>query len=265
MVKTREQQRRESSNKGGAKVKNKVGSPAPSRSEAFKHSCIGQSDYDTDDFDYDREVDSDVVFSDAVDDSDTSFSSPKSKQKREELPKNLQRQLLEDINKKGGIDKFDVLSTQAICELCDQRPTLYGNRGDKIRKRISKKVARWRKKFNQSPADWYAFVSKLSVTEKRRKVNLKQVQSPDYSDRKPSPVAKEAPVIAFAEEAPVTVVAKEAPVVRQSPVPLKPVPHSVSSATFLSPAAKKIPGTMSTDLQEALAALGVTADSGLGK
>ena len=65
---------------------------------------------------------------------------------RKRLPHNLQRQLLIDLGKQGGIHHYDQNSDseQALVAILDRRQQLYGRRGEKLRVRIGAKVQRWK-------------------------------------------------------------------------------------------------------------------------
>ena len=131
------------------KVKNKVGSP-PIRSPLGPVVALDEDEVESDDYNVNDEEDSLQVA--APSDSDSVSS-----EQRQRLPINLQRQLLADIEAKGGINAFTADSGQSLATLCDQRKQLYGERGDPLRRRIGRKVARW----------------KLLTTEKYLKLLLK--------------------------------------------------------------------------------------------
>ena len=80
---------------------------------------------------------------------------------RKELTEHLWRQLAEDIEAEGGISAF-VGSSQKLASLLNQRPGLYGNRGDEIREPIRKKVYRWQQ-FNKENTYANKVLSKYQV------------------------------------------------------------------------------------------------------
>ena len=149
------------------KVKNKVGSP-PIRSPRGKTPSINEEDVDSDDFNFNDEEDSVSVAGnqDVASDADSAASL------RVRLPANLQRQLLTDIQARGGIQKFGLEAEQALSILCDQRPELYGERGHRVRKRIGKKVQRWK---SLSTTEYLGLLVKFGVTEKPSKAVTKRL------------------------------------------------------------------------------------------
>ena len=80
---------------------------------------------------------------------------------RKEFTEHLWRQLAEDIEAEGGIAAF-VGSSQKLAFLLNQRPDLYGNRGDEIREPIRKKVYRWQQ-FNKENTYANKVLSKYQV------------------------------------------------------------------------------------------------------
>lgn len=151
------------------KVKNKVGSP-PVRPPIGLRPLVEESDVESDEFDYNEEEDSAPV--ETPSDADSAASSASS---RARLPHNLQRQLLIDIQNKGGIKEFGSESEQALRAICDAREQLYGKRGSRLRVRIGKKVQRWKK---LSSEDYLALFTKFRVTS--------QVEDPPQEDSKPA-------------------------------------------------------------------------------
>lgn len=131
--------------------------------------------------------------------SDNPSDSESTSSQRQRLPINLQRQLLIDIQSKGGIDKFGLDSQQSLANLCDQRPLLYGPRGDKLRGRIGKKVIRWRGLYRDDPTKWLSVLAKLSVAEKptgpskakKQRGASKQVAPPASQDSEEDNQSKE--------------------------------------------------------------------------
>ena len=170
------------------KLKNKVGSPVGRTKTAGRANTAvaSQGEYSSDDFDISEEED--VNQEQEHIPSDSSFCSQASRRQR--LPFNLQATLLSDIQVRGGIDKFGLESEQALALLCDDRPELYGERGDPLRRKIGKKVVRWRSSFNKSKASWLKVLSKFQVTEKPSKVQREALSKevPIADDRKPAPI-----------------------------------------------------------------------------
>jgi hypothetical protein len=59
----------------------------------------------------------------------------------------VQKQLAQDIEEAGGIKKFvgtELVAKQALSLLCNKRQNIYGERGDRIRTKIHKKVYSWK-------------------------------------------------------------------------------------------------------------------------
>ncbi|CAB9504959.1 hypothetical protein SEMRO_214_G088850.1 [Seminavis robusta] len=130
------------------KVKDKVASPAPRKKleATFDECTTGDTEgggYSSDDWNFEDGED-------CLGQSDRSASTAGSR--RVKLSLNIQKSLLEDILLAGGIDKFDLKSQQALSELCIQRPELYGQRGDQVRKKIQKKVYKWKEVYKDSDA-----------------------------------------------------------------------------------------------------------------
>jgi hypothetical protein len=75
--------------------------------------------------------------------------------------------LLNDIQSAGGIDKFqqDPESNQSLSFLLDERVDLYGGRGDPLCRRISNKVARWKK---LSEDQWFELLMKHKSTDYKK-------------------------------------------------------------------------------------------------
>lgn len=150
------------------KVKNKVGSPAAKNRPSSLSSPLQQGEHSSDDFEFDKEEDIEEQ-QEAVA-SDSSLCSQGSQRQR--LPFHLQRTLLSDIQLRGGIDNFGLESEQALSLICDQRPELYGERGDSLRMRIGRKVCHWRIISNKSKTDWFGVLRKFQVTDKPPKDQL---------------------------------------------------------------------------------------------
>ena len=107
-----------------------------------------------------------------------SVTSTGSKGTRKQLSLNIQKTVLQDIENSGGIGLFTVGQSQALAKLLDnpERATIYGNRGDKIRRKISQ----WIHKLKQWPRDKYlekclsagvARVSNPSATASRKQLS----------------------------------------------------------------------------------------------
>ena len=92
--------------------------------------------------------------------------------KRTRLPFNLQWQLLEDIQAKGGLARFRLENEQALAVLCDQRKELYGDQGTKVRVRIGKKVQKWRELFVKDPVEFFGVLERFGVKTRPSKTNL---------------------------------------------------------------------------------------------
>jgi hypothetical protein len=83
------------------------------------------------------------------------------------LPTWIVKQLAEDIEGAGGLDKFDEDKSQGLADLLDYRtidlkePVCYGQRGSEQRRKISQKVRRWKSKRS---ANYLKDLAKLGVT-----------------------------------------------------------------------------------------------------
>ena len=66
------------------------------------------------------------------------------------VPLNVQKQLAQDIEQAGGIEAFAnktsqlAASNQLLCNLCNARESIFGKRGDPIRRRIINLVYTWK-------------------------------------------------------------------------------------------------------------------------
>lgn len=116
----------------GRKAKNKVGSPAPGGTYPY------DIDEDSDEYNY---ADENESGSEHKPQSDVESASSQ----REKLSINLLQQLAIDIQARGGIQNFSLTGQQVLRTICDQRPELFGQKGDKLRERIGKKVNRWKR------------------------------------------------------------------------------------------------------------------------
>ncbi|CAB9522411.1 hypothetical protein SEMRO_1299_G260690.1 [Seminavis robusta] len=149
------------------KVKNKVGSPAPRKKSLFSDD---EDDYDnkgysSDEFNFGEEEDELGEQSDSNHSVSTTGSGA-----RKRLPKNVLKAVLTDIQHEEGIDVFHLASPQALRNILDKRPELYGNRRDITRVAIGKKVIKWRKKFHESKESWNQQLRDLGITEKVKPV-----------------------------------------------------------------------------------------------
>lgn len=146
---------------GARKVKNKVSSPSPGKTASISNPLF--SDLSSDEFDYGDYLEEDSKGD--LDESDSSTVSGSST-KRQRLPLYLLKQLLVDIQQAGGIHCFHLKSNQALSEILNKRPDLYGSRGQPIRDRIRKKVHHWRTKFNHSESSWLEVLAQHQVVAK---------------------------------------------------------------------------------------------------
>jgi hypothetical protein len=78
------------------------------------------------------------------------------------LAKRVCKQLAEDIERSGGIERFDKGVKQGLNVLLEAGDSeCYGERGSKVRRQIAQKVARWK---TLSPAKYASVLFKLGVT-----------------------------------------------------------------------------------------------------
>jgi len=56
------------------------------------------------------------------------------------LPLNIEKALLQDILKSGGIAIYDAGKSQGLCALLASNKELFGSQGDNIRYKISQRV-----------------------------------------------------------------------------------------------------------------------------
>lgn len=149
------------------KVRNKVQSPVARQNPAVEV-LVGESDVESDEYDVNEEED--VVSAPPT----PGVSDTESSSSRVRLPFNLQRQLLSDIQERGGIERFGLSQLQALSALCDARPELYGDRGDRVRRRIGKKVQRWRV---LTPAEFARELQKYKVGVKPSKAVVREAKA----------------------------------------------------------------------------------------
>jgi hypothetical protein len=208
MVKTRGSKGREyisspqkSSRTPARKLKDKVGSPAARASRGLAAKAVASSaptvadetnGFSSDEFYYsDEDEHKSRSASPIASDSATSQTSVGSRTK---LPLNLQLTLLNDIQSAGGIEKFQIESHQALSELCDKRPELYGARGGNTRLRIGRKVARWKQ---LEKDQWLQLLLHKKVSEKTSKTSTitKKSKPEALYDTKPASVPFEIPAV----------------------------------------------------------------------
>lgn len=187
MVKTRKGDYKTSSlsnKKTTTKVKDKVGSPEARAARGLSAKAEIPSttlQYSSDEFNYSDEDDSASLKSTAA--SDTSQVSEGS---RSNLKPYLLSILLRDVISAGGIDRFHLVSSQALATLCDKRPEIYGPRGSKLRERIRKKIFRWKLLQSKSEDKWLALLVKHNISVKPRKAQQEVAAEPTgKDDRKP--------------------------------------------------------------------------------
>ena len=149
------------------KVKNKVSSPP-----AVRHPLVAD-EVDSDEFNYEEESES--VAQEPESDLESAGSG------RRRLPTNLLQQLALDIHARGGIALFNLENKQGLADLCDQRIELYGDRGGDTRKRIQKKVQKWRE---LTPTGYLGVLRKLGVQFTD--------SEPEIFEREKKPAAKKA-------------------------------------------------------------------------
>jgi len=77
--------------------------------------------------------------------SSSSVKSASSTGSRTPLPLNIEKVLLQDILKSGGIALNDAGKSQGLCALLDSNKELFGSRGDNIRSKISQRVKHLKK------------------------------------------------------------------------------------------------------------------------
>ena len=183
---TRSQTRGSSATGSATRTKNKVSSPKPAKPKVAKAARLPETppdevDYSSDDFEYDDQEDlASAPTSAAGDESDTSAGS------RKKLALHLQHQLLADINKRGGLDKFGDEKPQALALLCDGRDTLYGQRGSSLHVRIGRKVARWKEEYKKGPIVWGHYCLKHGLRNNLSQPSVVDQQLPvQQEDSKP--------------------------------------------------------------------------------
>jgi hypothetical protein len=72
--------------------------------------------------------------------SSSSVKSESSTGSRTRLPRNIEKALLQDITKSGGIALYDAGKSQGLCDLLNSNKELFGPWGDNIRTRIGQRV-----------------------------------------------------------------------------------------------------------------------------
>jgi hypothetical protein len=78
--------------------------------------------------------------------STASIGTNSSRKTYESIPKPILKQLFYDIEHAGGLHEFDKGVKQGLNVLLDKGdPGIYGERGDKVRRRLSVKVSDWKK------------------------------------------------------------------------------------------------------------------------
>ena len=70
----------------------------------------------------------------------SSVKSESSTGSRSRLPLNIEKALLQDITKTGGIALYDAGKSQGLCKILDNNKEYFGSRGDKIRTKIGQRV-----------------------------------------------------------------------------------------------------------------------------
>jgi hypothetical protein len=105
--------------------------------------------------------------------------------RREKLPLNVEKQLLLDIEAKGGIQYFGYGKSQGIAALLDTRKELYGNRGDQIRDKLRKRIQYLR---SLKPKKYSAHLVSLGVTRQTTQRAYVDEESEEVSDLDDFPV-----------------------------------------------------------------------------
>ena len=121
------------------------------------------------------------------------YKSNSSAAARQKLPLNVQRQLLADIIERGGVGAFGEESNQALRDLCDKRPLLFGSRGSNLRVRIGRKVARWKIVYSQGEDKWSQYCARhqlrLQETKKDKTPAPPEPSAPQEDSKLPARVA----------------------------------------------------------------------------
>jgi hypothetical protein len=144
------------------KVKNKVGSPSPARKPAAEPPPA--AGYSSDEFAYSDYEDSSLSALPVE-----NYNSDTSQGKRAALNPILQKELLTDIQKHGGLQAFRLRDQQALSHLCNLRPEVYGTRGDALRKKIRNKVRKW---LELDETEWLGVLVRNKVSEKPGKLEV---------------------------------------------------------------------------------------------
>ena len=110
--------------------------------------------------------------------SSSSVKSASSTGSRTPLPLNIEKALLQDILKSGGIAIYDAGKSQGLCRLLDSNKELFGSRGDNIRSKISQRV----KYLKKLPEDKF-----LKVVS-RRKVKISKAEAAAAASNPPSAI-----------------------------------------------------------------------------
>jgi hypothetical protein len=190
-----------------ARVKNKVASPqAKARAKLKAEPSASVGEVSSDEFNFSDEE------AQAEEDQTTAYASDSSQASgtRERLPRNVQRALLIEIQKQGGIDKFDQgEDRRTLQKICDKTPSLFGARGSQLRLKVTKKVVRWRSQHKQFPLKWIGLLSELGVETKDQEAAVEETAE------KLAPASPEKP----ATEEPTTTTKKPAT------APKKPTPE----------------------------------------
>lgn len=105
------------------------------RSNRLKSASPSATDFDDSSDDEEVSEEEDSVDPPETKDKEAAVQKPKAKSTKR-VPPHIEKQLLQDIEKSGGLDK---LSGQALSKLLNQRKC-YGNRGDDLRRRITTRV-----------------------------------------------------------------------------------------------------------------------------
>ena len=137
------------------------------------------------------ESDDDFIYSDAEAAADQSVTKPptlkssssvksaSSTGSRTPLPLNIEKALLQDILKSGGIAIYDAGKSQGLCALLDSNKELFGSRGDNIRSKISQRV----KYLKSLPEDKF-----LKVVSRRKVKISKKAEAEAAASNPPSAI-----------------------------------------------------------------------------
>ena len=196
--------------KGGrrrtVKVKNKVASPAAKgRARATTAASPALSEVSSDEYNYSDEE----AETKGGSGKESDYQSDSSQQsRRTRLPFNVQRAILLEIQKRGGIVAFDKDNKRELAAICNGKKSLFGEPNSTLRKAIQKKVVRLKTLCRDHPTKYQNLLREFGVDsnndEDGGKKPAAQEKPPPATVEKPQPTTAEKPPKPPTKPAPTT-------------------------------------------------------------